>query len=345
MNKRVVFGVLAAALVANPAWARASPDWAKVQAEMNALPQSGAPPQQVLDEIHQKVSPPAAAPAAWLVIKINTRDGFPSREDWKRNNDGTVSETIANDYASGQTIRVWDPVGLIEIRSGEYSSFVEIERSANLAISQPIDVAAPAITSEIKQQTLRTLGYNPEIGGIIVTDEDWKVSGTPQALTISASTTVHLSFNDRDATPPKNTTYGRHYQFDSRFSVFSPTDDQTELVDWKIENQPWHSQTISAVLSSAQKDQARALFARGFDLYKSGDLTGARALVESGLKTDPGNHLGWFTLGEIARSTHAQTPDDHWTEPAQKTYYQHTIDLAPDSPEAALAKGYLDALR
>ena len=25
--------------------------------------------------------------------------------------------------------------------------------------------------------------------------------------------------------------------------------------------------------------------------------------------------------------------------------YQHTIDLAPDSPEAALAKGYLDALR
>ena len=342
----------AALLVSFPASAHDSPDWGKVQAEIKALPQdfgNGMIAQSALDEVNQKIVPIPGAPNSWEVVQISA-SGYTAHSWAKRRPDGLMEmhTRLGN--------QLYDATGLIRFDCGSRCGFV------TLSISDPISVSS-SISATVKLHALGNLfgtvsptrdRFHPNWGyEIRAFDRSCAISGSETAGVVESCTySDHEVFGDFDAISddhvgaqeqPITDNGSETFNFDPRLGIFESVDLSTDALDWKLDNQPWHSQTVSIHLSPAQKEQARALFKRGFDLFKAGDFVGAGALVASGLKTDPGNYLGWFTLGEIGRSAIAQEIRG-WDVKAEYAAYQHTIDLAPDSPEAALAKGYLEAL-
>jgi len=332
------------------AWAaHTSPDWSKREAEIKALAGNvfGSIPETVHDEQQAKVTPAAGSPSAWTMI-IAGKD--PDIRHYTRDPDGLVHRT-ADQWSRLLEYTTYDASGLIEILSRQYGGPTLVTR---LSISAPFIVGTSF--SGVSATSHALYSYLPNGDGsyqVFFYDNVCQLAGTAISATGSCTNTkqtvwynTDLRFLDvNDEKPRTGPPYAQNYTYLPQFAIYCQTDSIADLVDWKIAAGPWHSQTISAALTSSQKEQSRALFVRGFDLYKNGDFTGARALIETGLKTDPGNYLGWFTLAEIGRSTMARDSDDNWAKPAQATYYQHTIDLAPDSPEASLAKGYLAALK
>jgi len=316
-------------------------------AEIKSIP-PGSIPAAVSNEIHEKIQIPTGAPESWTII---VGGDYPITVTGKRRADGMLDVMILNEKSRLETL--YDPLGLTP--SG-------IAGLATLSLTSGLSISSP-ISGELKAH-YPVIWLPDNKGGAhgVVTNFDCKLSGSAETVVNEDCavekhewnynfdiSSVGLSSSDEK---PQNSEQHVAYKYDPLVGLFvDPERGQlgrisTDKVDWKIGDGPWNSQTVSSKLSPAQKEQARAAFVRGFDLYKSGDLTGARALVESGVKTDPGNYLGWFTLGEIARSADANHQDSLsiWAKNAEATYYQHTIDLAPDSPEAALAKGYLAAL-
>jgi hypothetical protein len=114
-----------------------------------------------------------------------------------------------------------------------------------------------------------------------------------------------------------------------------------EVEDYRIGDQPWHSQQISAALSPQQQDQARSLFAKGFELYKSSEFSSAKSLFEAGLKIDPGNALAYNTLGEIGRSARRAGAPEGRNKAWIFSQFERVVDLSPDSPEGIVAAGYI----
>lgn len=124
--------------------------------------------------------------------------------------------------------------------------------------------------------------------------------------------------------------------------MFAPVAD---ALDWRENGGPWHSLAVSAALAPPQRAQANAAFAQGFDAYKAGDFDVARSMMRSGLAIDPANPRAWFTLGEIERSA-AKNEGDRTKRRmmliSAQTYYAHMAALAPDDPQAMLAKTYAE---
>jgi len=213
-------------------------------------------------------------------------------------------------------------------------------RNSKFSVSAAIDPAQSVVSMTAHTRTLEK-----DDGTSSWIDETQSTfSGSGAAPTSTGTDTMSYDPGNPYA-KDANTQHSVQLHFDQRFGVYLSDDENATIVDWQIGSGAWHSQILSEGLKKAQKDMARGLFARGFDMFKSGDFTGAKALFQSGMKIDPGNYLAWFTLAEIARS---EIPPDsvNWRpESIERVYYLHTIDLAPNSPEAALAKGYLDALR
>ena len=121
-------------------------------------------------------------------------------------------------------------------------------------------------------------------------------------------------------------------------------DPEAVVEDYRIGTQPWHSQQVSAALAPDRKERARAFFVQAFDLYKSSDFTGAKTLLEAGLKIDPGNSTAIFTLAEIYRSKYkSRSPGDNDFYDTVRAFslYGRVVDLDPDSANGLLAAGYL----
>ncbi len=344
MIKRVISGLAAASLAAAfavPAGAYTSPDWGKYEAEIKALPpgfRTGTIPRPVFDEIQAKIAPDPNAPPSWTAI-YHAGGKYLERTTYTRRQDGLY------DTSHGD---IYDPLMLFNI-ANKVGSF----ETARLSISDKINTSSTQNIININQRSYfffnvaKSDGFthDPDAYDIDVWDATCQLSfmATDTVVKHCANNTYPLY----KGVGPGNVTSAVNdysnditYNFDRRFGVYFPAGYFDTVLDWRIGDQPWHSLSVSAGLSATQKEQARALFSRGFELFKSGDTVGAHALILSGLRIDPGNYLGWFALGEAARSAKAQGATDY--DGGGAIYYQHTIDLAPDSPEAALAKAYLN---
>jgi hypothetical protein len=352
MNKRVMFGVLAAALVAVPAAVSAAPS---AKAQWDALSTTGGISPQVLNEIQQKMVVPADAPVRWQVISVNDDSSWMEQQAWER--EGAIvaeirtgiSESFIHILVPEITVarHVFDSLGLIELKTTNTSDGRDYQRAGAFSISEKIDPSQPTIAASISFERMRN-GFGDNLDGVIALR--LSLVGTPASLQVafpdgSGDKISPQLFEARSDKHDINKGLA-DFTFDPRFDVFMPSGET--VLDWQIADQPWHSQQVSAALSLAQKAQANSLFARGFDLYKAGDFTGAKALIDTGQKIDPGNYLGWFTLAEVSRAAAtnlaARNDDPEFERDNARIAYQHTIDLAPGSPEAALAKGYLAAL-
>ena len=342
---------LAATLHAAPASAHTSPDWDEIEAEIRSFPsEQGAISQQVSDELHRNEPLTQGAPTSWTIV-FRKGDGSNRHIDsnfriasWTRRSGGDVEELI--NYGRRNESVQTDSLNLVDWPIG---------RLAMLSLSGPISTATD-FNVELKYRGLRD-PQNFAVGDSdVVQVEDKNCSFVGSAATLVTGRCMeswHHSFykyeyddGNYDENPTTPISVDMVLKFHPDFGIFINTEQWNDAIDWKIGDQPWHSQQLSSRLTPAQSQQARALFVRGFDLYKGGDFVGALALIKGGQAIDPGNHLGWFTLAEISRSQVALQAGSTSTaaqdlEDAEAIYYQHTIDLAPDSPEAILAKSYL----
>jgi hypothetical protein len=345
MNKRVMIcvGALLAAVAASlPALAYTSPDFGAIEPIYKALPSNfmqDAPdgvPAQVLNEVKTKVTGMPGVPAAWRLIITH----HPTIFVGQRRSDGLVQvdELLNLHYKRF----LYDPLGLVVIPGA-----LDMKSVAALSISGPVS-SAPIADLRISARRIYTIERQKDGVRFILDDFDCQVNKAPdvdvQETCQRSTRRVYDNFSpysDILSDKPQLSQFLQYFWFEKHVGMYLPVQD---VSDWKLGDQPWHSQQVSAALSATQKDQARSYFARGFDLFKAGDFAGARAIVEAGQKIDPGNYLAWFTLGEIGRSLATANKYGDGDD-LEVVAYQHTIDLAPDSPEAALAKGYLDALR
>jgi hypothetical protein len=328
----VKIGLALAALVigglaGSPA-SSAPPDWGLAIAQYKALHEGALASPQALDEIRSKIPTPAGAPSSWSIITM--ADETPERNDYKREDGWLIEHTTSYKEANRA-----DPLGLIWFRS---------DVPLSIAISDPIVATSNAITATIKLRTLEVVKVAGSPAALSLSESSEQLNGAAADLTVSRQIVNYYRRADGAVDPPQRQSLSGQFRYDPRFGIFLYGEDIDGIVDWKIQDQPWHSQVVSGSLPASEKQRARLMFERGFELYKTGDLIGARALVLAGLKIDPGNHLGCFTLAEIGRSIDVQNPSDSSGKAMERVYYQHTIDLAPDSPEAALATGYLHRL-
>jgi hypothetical protein len=306
----------------------AAPDWGALIAQYQALPAGALASQQALDEIHSQIPAPAGAPSSWSIIMNNNET--PERRDYKRENGWVIENTTFYKEANRS-----DPLGLIWFRN---------DVPLSIAISNPIVATSSAINATINMLTLEVLKFGSSPVAFSQMESSIDLNGKEGDLTRSGKIVNYYRSIDGKTHPPEQQYLSAKFKYDRRFGIYIYSEDLDRVVDWRIENQPWNSQMVSNLLSPDEKQRARLMFARGFELYKVGDLIGAQALVQAGLKIDPGNALGCFTLAEIGRSILIQNPNNSAGRATERVYYQHTIDLAPDSPEAALAMGYLHRL-
>ncbi len=337
-----------------PALAHTSSDWNRVQAEIRALPADGSLPPSVIQAVLAQSTPSATGPQSWQTISTAASEPWPAAglsSGWGgRQASGALVLTGSLVEWNFTAAGTYDPTGLVPLfyytaLNGTYSaSRVSITgRLSTSELPQGVRVEAhyvPAANSSQGQSALNGEGSFP------VYDAVCQINSPSGQVSSHCVWTSHWVFahstdsRDNSLESPSSDTFDVSFVLDSRFGIYINQRDD-EFADWKIGDQPWHSQAVSAQLTPAQREQARTLFARGFELYKGGDLVGARAMVAAGLKADPGNYLGWFTLGEIGRSALIADPQSVDGRAAVNADYQHTIDLAPDSPEAILAKSYL----
>jgi hypothetical protein len=92
-------------------------------------------------------------------------------------------------------------------------------------------------------------------------------------------------------------------------------------------------QKSSEALSSQQKEQGAALFRQAFELFKAGEFEAALIGFRDGLGIDPANALGNFYAGETLSRLNRKD--------SAAAYYQRTLDLAPGSKEALIARARL----
>jgi hypothetical protein len=339
MNKRMMFGVVAAAIIANPARANEYDDFDKAffnKATHDASLQTFAAQYPATD----------ASTTAIIVDSVGRHEIL-------------VGNTI------GVTFKT------VNFNSGKISLRIDTERydSKSLMLtSRDSLIGEVDYFTEIK--SIKTLAaFDPKVQTSADTKADYMMwandVASSQRTYDKYTETCHLSVTASDVIARACTEKGdrvndpRHSSDDSSIDRkmdqkwFYSADFKTYLpgifgppefagaVDYKVGAAPWRSQTVSAALTPDQKQAANTLFAQGFDLYRGGDFIGAQTLINKGLETDPANVLAWFTLGEINRAAWKTKGDQ---EAAKTGYYDYmrVIDLAPkDSAQALLATNYL----
>jgi Tfp pilus assembly protein PilF len=340
MKRQTVFAAMA--LFAGTHAAIAAPS---VQAQWDALSATGGISPQVLNEVQQKMVVPAGAPSRWQVILRESNGINLERQTWIRK--GAIIEETEPSWADshkwyyhhGATVEpagsrhVFDSLGLVELQTTAIGDGDDDQRAEAFSVAQKIDPSQAIIEASISLEKMSKMGSDTRIA---VNRLQLSLAGSPASLHIvfPRQSERDISAHFSEALADQNdVNRDANFVFDSRFGVFMPSGET--VLDWQIGDQTWHSSQVSAALVPAQKTQANSLFARGFDLYKAGDFTGAKALIEAGQKIDPGNYLGWFTLAEIGRANitalAARNAVTDFANNDARVAYQHTIDLAPDT--------------
>lgn len=93
---------------------------------------------------------------------------------------------------------------------------------------------------------------------------------------------------------------------------------------------------LLALAAGAAAEDAQALFAQGYELYKGGLYKGAIALFQQGLDGDPGNGLAHFYLAE----SHYKLGQ---LQPALE-HYRQSIDLLPEGDDQTRARNLAVAI-
>lgn len=337
------------------ALARTTSDWNEVAAQLALMPDqcrtgptfgiTDGPIEEAAAALGRALAPAAGAPKTWKIVRLED----PHIDSFTR--DTIIFET--NDGGTVVSYHFYDALGVLRSALDEWPSGCAELIAASVA---PADghgeIAGPVHVQTRRFDVMHYLdnrGSHPDKVIVHIDDAAIDLSPSPNhGLHVSGVITQHdaaRDYPDKDINRPATERTENDLNFDPRFQVYMTREQSKDIFDWQIDDGRWHGQQISATLSPEDRERARTFFARGFDMYKTGDLVGARTFLVGGLKIDPGNHVGWFTLGEIARSSliTAQGSDRNMFRRYLRIYYRHVIDLAPDSPEALLAKGYLDA--
>lgn len=221
----------------------------------------------------------------------------------------------------------------------------ELEDVTHLSIS-------PAVTAQSGQQIITIDAHaieDRQNGNMSVSDFHATFSGVFGSSLIETSHHHLYSVYHDYAMNPVDIGFERgqdldlnvHLVFVAEVGMYFAAGRLEQAIDYRLNGGAWHSQTVSAHLSPDSKERARQFFAQGFDLYKSGDPDAAAGLIRAGLKIDPANALGWFSMAQIERSR-ATASNDYRVKGRMKTDLRHTIDLAPDSAEAIQAQALLN---
>jgi len=90
----------------------------------------------------------------------------------------------------------------------------------------------------------------------------------------------------------------------------------------------------SSALTAEQRRVAQGKFEQGFELFRAGEFRAAVLRFDEGLEIDPANGVAHFYLGE----SHARLGEAR----RAALQYRLTLELAPDTKEAAIAKTKLE---